>query len=141
MSLVSSRSVLYDAFSSSTSANYPALGIPEYWRFDETGGHHGTRLAGNRLVEGRYKAVTITETGDGALEGYSAVLHLHIRWDDGQLRWYDPETNEEVPTFEQEREGRLTAEARADSAETRADTAEARVRELEEELARRDREA
>ena len=30
--------------------DYAALGIPEYWRFDETGEHHGTRLAGERLV-------------------------------------------------------------------------------------------
>ena len=28
--------------------DYAALGIPEYWRFDETGGFHGTRLAGDR---------------------------------------------------------------------------------------------
>ncbi len=27
---------------------YAALGIPEYWRFDETGRRHGTRLAGDR---------------------------------------------------------------------------------------------
>ena len=32
---------------------YESLGIPEYWRFDETGEFHGTRLAGDRLVEGR----------------------------------------------------------------------------------------
>ena len=31
-------------------AAYAALGIPEYWRFDETGASHGTRLAGDRLV-------------------------------------------------------------------------------------------
>ncbi len=30
-------------------AGYGALGIPAYWRFDETGESHGTRLAGDRL--------------------------------------------------------------------------------------------
>ena len=30
--------------------DYANMGIPEYWRFDETGDHHGTRLAGDRLV-------------------------------------------------------------------------------------------
>ena len=29
---------------------YAALGIPEYWRFDETGEFHGASLAGDRLV-------------------------------------------------------------------------------------------
>ena len=31
---------------------YAGLGIPEYWRFDETGEFHGTRLAGDRLLDG-----------------------------------------------------------------------------------------
>ena len=119
--------------------DYAALGIPEYWRFDATGDLHLTKLAGDRLVEGQYEPITITETGDGALQGYSTVLNILIRWDNGQLRWYDPETNEEVPTFDQEREGRLAEREARIQAENRADTAEARVRELEEELKRRNR--
>ena len=35
-------------------AKYAALGIPDYWRFDETGNFHRARLAGDRLVNGRY---------------------------------------------------------------------------------------
>ena len=105
---------------------YAALGIPEYWRFDETGNFHGTRLAGDRLVEGRYEPIAIKELEEGILQGYSAVLNLIFRWEHGQLRWHDPETGREVPNFEQER--------------ARADAAEARVRELEAELARRDEE-
>ena len=38
--------------------DYAALGIPEYWRFDETGGHHGARLAGDMLQGGSYRAIT-----------------------------------------------------------------------------------
>ena len=112
-------------------ARYAALGIPEYWRFDETGQFHGTRLAGDRLVDGRYEPVPIQEIEEGVLQGYSTVLNLFIRWERGELRWHDPETGREIPTFEQEREGRL-AEQEAKLA------AEARVQELEAELARRD---
>ena len=68
---------------------------------------------------------------EGILQGYSAALNLIIRWERGKLRWHDPETGQEIPTFEQEREGRL-AEQEAKLA------AEARVQELEAELARRD---
>ncbi|MDE2781288.1 MAG: Uma2 family endonuclease [Chloroflexota bacterium] len=32
--------------------DYAALGIPEYWRFDESGRYHGTRLAGERWWTG-----------------------------------------------------------------------------------------
>ena len=114
-------------------AKYAALGIPEYWRFDHTGNFHGTRLAGDRLAEGRYEPVAIEELEEGVLQGYSAVLGLLIRWEHGQLRWHEPETGEHIPTFEQEREGRLAER------ESRL-AAEARVRELEAELARRDEE-
>ena len=60
------------------------LGIPEYWRFDETGEFHGTRLAGDRLVDGRYEPVPIETVGEGVLQGYSRVLNLTIRWDQGR---------------------------------------------------------
>ena len=109
---------------------YAALGIPEYWRFDETGDFHGTWLAGDRLWEGRYEPIPIETVEEGVLQGYSSVLNLLIRWDHGGLGWHDPETGHHIATFYQER-------ARADAEQTRADTAEARVRELEEELRRR----
>ena len=107
-------------------ARYAALGIAEYWRFDETGEFHGTRLAGDRLTEGRYEPIPIEKVEDGVLQGYSTVLNLFIRWERGELRWHDPKTGQEIPTFEQEREGRLAAEAR--------------VQELEAELAQRQEE-
>ena len=118
-------------------ARYAALGISEYWRvhwrFDDTGEFHGTRLAGDRLVDGRYEPVAIEEVEDGVLQGYTTVLGLFVRWEHGELRWHDPETGQEIPTFEREREGRL-AEREARLA------AEARVRELEAELAQKQEE-
>ena len=102
---------------------YAALGIPEYWRFDETGDFHGTRLAGDRLAEGRYEPIPVETIEEGILQGYSSVLDLLIRWDHGELGWHDPETGQHIATFQQER--------------ARANAAEARVRELEEELRRR----
>ena len=108
---------------------YQALGIPEYWRFDETGERHGTRLAGERLVEGRYQSIEIKELPGGALQGHSRALGLYLRWEAGRLVFHDPATGEPIATLESERRGRLAAEARAE-------TAEARNRELEEELRR-----
>ena len=138
---------------------YADLGIPEYWRFDKTGEYHGARLAGDRLVGGEYVAMPIEELPDGSLQGYSAALGLNIRWEEGEIVFYDPDTGRHIATFEDEREARLAAEARAESAdaravsadaraasaetraasaETRAASAETRVRELEEKLRRRD---
>ena len=116
--------------------DYAALGIPEYWRFDETGQYHGTRLAGDRLENGVYVPLPIEELTDGILQGYSPVLGLNLRWESGQLLWHNPSTADYLPTFETERAARLqerTARLQAEAARTRA---EERVRQLEEKLRR-----
>ncbi len=110
--------------------DYAALGITEYWRFDETGEHHGTRLAGDRLVDGQYDPIPIVEIEEGVLEGYSATLHLNLRWQHGQLAWHDPDTNRHILTMDDESERADNAEARADNAEARADALEAELRRL-----------
>ena len=102
--------------------DYAALGIPEYWRFDETGAYHGARLAGDRLVEGMYESIPVEEMEDGIVQGYSPVLNLHLRWDHGQLAWHDPATGRHILTYEDQRAA--------------AAGAESRVRELEAELRR-----
>ena len=116
-------------------AEYAGLGIPEYWRFDENGRFHGTRLAGDRLVRGRqYRAIPIEDLGGGVLQGYSRALHLYLRWEEGRLGWYDPETGRHIATFEDEREARIRAEAEVRLERDARLRAEARARELEERL-------
>ena len=109
--------------------DYAAFGIPEYWRFDETGEHYGDRLAGERLVDGVYEPIEIEQLAGDILQGHSDVLALDIRWHDGRLEWFDPETGRHIVTLDDEREARIQAE-------TRVESAEARNRELEEELRR-----
>ena len=70
--------------------DYAALGILEYWRFDATGQRHGTKLAGDRLVDGVYEPIPIDELDNTVLQGYSTALNLIIRWEQGQLGWHDP---------------------------------------------------
>ena len=101
---------------------YAALGIGEYWRFDETEEYHGARLAGEWLVDGEYVALDIEELPDGSLQGHSAALGLNIRWEHGELVFQDPATGRPITSLADER--------------ARADAAEARVRELEERLRR-----
>ena len=111
-------------------AAYADLGIPEYWRFDETGEFHGTRLAGDHLVDGQYEPVPIEAVEEGVLQGHSNVLNLLLRWDHGHLGWHDPETGYHIVRYE-DLEARAAIEREARMA------AEARVRELEAELERR----
>ena len=111
---------------------YAALGVPEYWRFDETGEFHGVRLAGDRLVNGEYQPITIETPAEGVLQGYSAVLNLYLRWEGGGLLWHDPATGRHIPTFEQEREARLQAEqTRLQEQQARQQAEDARLQERE----------
>ena len=102
--------------------DYAALGIREYWRFDETGDHHGDRLAGDILEEGAYRPMPIEEIAPGVLQGNSPALNLNIRWDHGQLVWWDPAAEAPILTYEDQ--------------QRRADEAEARVRALQEQVQR-----
>ena len=116
--------------------DYAALGIGEYWRFDETGEYHGARLAGERLADGGYAAIAIGELPDGGLQGYSAALDLNLRWERGELRFYDPATGRPIATLADEREVRMAAEAERNAEREARAAAEARIRELEELLRR-----
>ena len=118
-------------------ARYAALGIPEYWRFDETGEFHGVRLAGDRLVQGRYEPIPIEEIEDGVLQGYGAALDLFVRWERGELRWHDPATGRPISTFEDQKARADEERAAANEERARANAAEARLQELEAELAQR----
>ena len=111
--------------------DYERYGIPEYWRFDATGGdYHDAALAGDMLVDGRYEPVLIERTDDGGVRGYSEVLGLYACWDAGKLRWYDPRTDSYLLTSDEEAD-------RADRAEESA-AMEAAARQLADERAGRE---
>ena len=104
---------------------YAALGITEYWRFDEAARRPELRLAGDRLVDGQYEPIPIEELEDGVLQGYSEALNIYLRWEQGDLRLHDPSTGRHIATFESER-------ARADAERNRADAErESRIEERE----------
>ena len=117
--------------------HYAAMGILEYWRFDETGEHHGARLAGDRLVGGRYVPIPIDPLdplANDILQGHSLALNILLRWEQGWLAWHDPATGEHIATFASERAranreqaariiehaGRIIERDRADRAEAHA---------------------
>ena len=105
---------------------YAALGIPEYWRFDPSGGrfHRGAALAGDRLVNGRYESIPIQSTGEGGYRGHSPALDLELRWESGRLHWYDPVAQRYLPSYADESDARIAAEERRHSAEAQRIAAE-----------------
>ena len=128
-------------------ATYADLGVPEYWRFDYTGGaYHDAPLAGDRLTEnGVYQPIELTTEPDGVIWGHSEALNLSLCWIAGRLRFwaraqgmYLPDLTESAARANAEA-ARANAEAAYAARETaRADAAEARARMLEQELRRRE---
>ena len=114
---------------------YAELGVPEYWRYDATGGKfYGDPLVGEYLANGEYHRFEMRYESDGRVWSHSDVLNLDIWWEDGILSFWDPVAGrwllsheEEKDRADQERHGRMAAETRADAAETRADAAETRA--------------
>ena len=130
---------------------YAVIGVLEYWRFDRTGEHYGTRLYGERLTDDGYVEIPVTEPEDGDLEGYSAALGVNLRCEGEELVFYDPATGQPIMTYDAqlaradaaeaqrdaERQARVAAEAELIAEKAARAAAEARVRELEERLRRR----
>ena len=120
---------------------YAAFGVPEYWRFDPTGNYYPAPLAGDRLVDGEYRPITIVLVDEDRYWGHSDVLNLDLCWEYGELRWYDPISRRYIATYDDQANARAAAEAQlsATAAELANErqarlAAEARIRELEQEL-------
>ena len=103
---------------------YAALGVREYWRFDETDDNESVRLVGETLVEGVYQSLPVNPVSESILEGYSPALNLCLRREGGDLRFYDRDRQRYLPTISDER-------ARAEAAEQQAQQYLHRQQELE----------
>ena len=109
---------------------YAELGVSEYWRYDETGGEfYGEPLVGECLVDGEYSRMEMRRNSGGGSWWHSDVLNLDLWWLDGELRFWDLAAERWLLSPEEQMQGRLAAEARAESAEVRAESAEVRAEE------------
>ena len=114
---------------------YARLGIPEYWRYDSTGGDfYGEPLVGEYLVDGEYRRFEMRHEPDGRVWGRSPALNLDLWWDDGRLHFWNPKTGrwllnqeEAQAALEAERAARQSAEARLDQERARLDQERARA--------------
>ncbi|MCY3637904.1 MAG: Uma2 family endonuclease [Chloroflexota bacterium] len=94
---------------------YASFGIPEYWRFDHTGGsYHDAPLAGDELVDGVYRPTQTHRDEHGVIWGHSFVLGLDLCWVDKELRLRDPTTGEFLPTPSELADQRDAAQAERD---------------------------
>ena len=58
-------------------------------------------MDGDVLTDGEYTPTLITREPDGLIWEHSSVLELDLCWHRGELRLWDPETGEFLPTPEE----------------------------------------
>ncbi|NEP13313.1 MAG: Uma2 family endonuclease [Symploca sp. SIO2C1] len=84
---------------------YARMGVSEYFQYDPTGDYLKPRLKGRRLVKQNYQVLTPNHLEDGTLSFPSQVLGLEIHLlQDGQLRFFNPQAQEYLRTYCEERE-------------------------------------
>ena len=106
-------------------AIYTRVGVPEFWRFDPSGGrYYGFALNGLKLLQGEYQPVELTTEPDGVLKGYSEVLQLSLAWDEGWPRFYDPATG---AYLEEWRDDRRALQAEREALQTGRDALQAEL--------------
>ena len=117
---------------------YARLGIGEYWRFDATGGEfYGEPLVGEVLVDGEYRRLEMRRDDEGRTWGSSPALGMDLCRDAGRLRFFDPARGEFRRNLA-EAEAALQSEREAlEDAQAALEADRARIRQLEEELRRR----
>ena len=103
---------------------YAEMGVPEYWRFDPTGGeHYGQPLVGEQLIGGRYEPFGLSINSDGLTCGYSPMLNLRLCLREGRLLFEDVNTERYLINLEEAQDA-LTTEQAALAAEQAALAAE-----------------
>jgi Uma2 family endonuclease len=126
---------------------YAFLGVKEYFQYDPTGDYLQPQLQGLRLQEGNYYPIATFPLENGWMIP-SEVLGLDLRVQAGQLRFYDPLTQQKLLAHEeldlalqqteqarqQAEQARQQAEARANQEAAARIAAEARIAELEAKL-------
>ena len=108
-------------------AIYAHIGIPEYWMVDPTGGdHYGSPLKALRLVDSAYEEIELTTLADGSVRAFSDVLDLELRWENADLRFFNPASGQYLRTPKEIQADERAAQARARDLEAE----NARLREM-----------
>ena len=109
-------------------ALYERLGVCEYWQYDPTGEHLGTRLKSRRLVDGAYEPQPVVASLDGTRFLRSETLGLDL-WVSGEEMYFvDPETGHRLLSHAEEHAARNAAEAQVAAANARIAELEALLR-------------
>ncbi len=89
---------------------YQNLGVEEYFQYDPTGDYIKQQLKGVRLIEGVYQPIVKSVATGGLVSMYSETLGLDLRLINKELRFYNPQTNEKLLSYQESEQARQKAE-------------------------------
>lgn len=104
---------------------YQSLGVLEYFQYDPTGDYLRPQLKGVRLIENRYVPIA-SHFSNNTFSLHSQTLGLDLRLIDGELRFYEPETDK-----------RLLSHAELDAARQQAEEARQQAEQAQQQAAPR----
>ncbi len=107
---------------------YHWMGVQEYWIYDHDGRWLPQHLLGARLSRsGGYERIRTVDDGSPGVFR-SEALGLLLWHEDGNLRFHDPETGQDLLSNQEQAAARRKAEAALRAAEARIEALEARLR-------------
>jgi hypothetical protein len=77
------------------------MGVKEYFQYDPTGDYLTQPLKGSTLVSGSYQPLEKKVLADGTISIHSEVLDLDLRISEGELRFYEPQSNRKLLTHQE----------------------------------------
>lgn len=104
---------------------YAMMGVREYFQYDPTGDYLKPRLKGLKLVDDNYLPIPADTLPNGDISLYSSILGLELHLEQGELRFYDPNSGRKLLTYQEAEAARLVAEARLAELEARLRALEA----------------
>ena len=81
-------------------------------------------------MDGVYEQLEVEQLGEGVWRGYSETMGLHVCWEHGSLRFFDPMNKSYLLSHREEVEARQDADTRANRAEVEVRRLRARHEEL-----------
>ena len=110
---------------------YASLGVREYFLYDPPTARRPAHVTGLTLSDARYQELPQEILPNGRRGVRSNVLKLAVYVRDGELRWYDPTSGQDLVDYDGLHRLREEADAKAVAAREQAARAQARVAELE----------
>lgn len=89
---------------------YQKMGVLEYFQYDPTGDYLKQQLKSSRLIGNHYQPIAANLLPNSVVSIYSEVLGLELRLLEGEIRFYDPQTEKRLLSHLETEQARQQAE-------------------------------